>query len=981
MADPTLKIRISGDLKDITQALAKLQTDLKQAGGVALSTAKATSEGFNQARVSINGATDALAKQSAAARTAARDQARLSREAEVARAKAARDADAAAKKAQRDAEQAVRRQSARNAQLAPQLTDISVGLATGQSPLMVLLQQGGQLRDLFGGIRPAIQAVGGAVLKLVNPITLSAGAVALLAAAYLKGRGEAERFNRVLALTGSVSGETTDRLQDAARALDNLNGSTIGSASDTLAQIVESGQFVIGQIEAVARAAEQLRNTTGKDVSATVAEFSKLAGDPTAAVNELNRKYGFLNGQLLTQIRSLQEQGRQQEAATLAINAYANAIDQRTPKVRENLGIIQRGWKSITEASREAVDAALNIGRESTGREKFDTLFAEKQRLLEEQASGGQLLGDGSFLRDNAQIQAARRRRIDQINTELLALSDANIKAEREAGRAQAQARAVELQGQLADEARQYEAAAEKRKRVRVAIENKANEAIAAARLAGDAAAEQSAKDSRARVLAALDKEEAEDNKRRLKDRQEKAERDAKAAAAIVGIDQGLVRDSAKRALDQLDQFYADGKVRLQDYFREKARLEAASIDAQVKAAQAELAAATTLEDRKRIEAELIVLERDRADIGIRAANGQREAEERLARSLEDLKARTQQAEGDRVAIQMLELRREREKLQREFANDPEALRWIDRLFDASRAQIKLDDIQQRAADAVRRMQDAEQTAGARVDAGGDPAIARADQKQARTDAIADLTRLRAELAALPADTVGAQEALASLDQTIGQIGQKNLTGIQQVMIGLRQQLLELSDSFAGEAFTSLRDGIANFFTNIANGSKGALDSLKDFVRGFAQQMAALAARALATFLLLSTLDAIYPGLGKATAAALGVNSSVKHGGGMVGSGMTRNVHPAVFAAAPRYHTGGIAGLKPNEVPAILQRGEEVLTKNDPRHASNNPGAGTRVVNVFDPSFVPNQMDSAAGERVILNVIGRNPGRVQQLLG
>ncbi len=56
----------------------------------------------------------------------------------------------------------------------------------------------------------------------------------------------------------------------------------------------------------------------------------------------------------------------------------------------------------------------------------------------------------------------------------------------------------------------------------------------------------------------------------------------------------------------------------------------------------------------------------------------------------------------------------------------------------------------------------------------------------------------------------------------------------------------------------------------------------------------------------------------------------ILHKGGVAGSdgyGHGRSVSPAVFAGAPRYHKGGIAGLRPDEVPAILQRGEVVLPK------------------------------------------------------
>lgn len=57
--------------------------------------------------------------------------------------------------------------------------------------------------------------------------------------------------------------------------------------------------------------------------------------------------------------------------------------------------------------------------------------------------------------------------------------------------------------------------------------------------------------------------------------------------------------------------------------------------------------------------------------------------------------------------------------------------------------------------------------------------------------------------------------------------------------------------------------------------------------------------------------------------------AEVKHTGGTVGGGgMQRMVSAANFVNAPRYHNGGIAGLKPNEVPAILEKGEQVIPKN-----------------------------------------------------
>src|SRR3546814_40124 len=86
--------------------------------------------------------------------------------------------------------------------LPAQMTDIAVGLTTGQSPFMVMMQQGGQLKDIFGGIGPAARAVGGYIMGLVNPFTLAAAGAGALAFAYYRGSEEADRYNEAILLTG-----------------------------------------------------------------------------------------------------------------------------------------------------------------------------------------------------------------------------------------------------------------------------------------------------------------------------------------------------------------------------------------------------------------------------------------------------------------------------------------------------------------------------------------------------------------------------------------------------------------------------------------------------------------------------------------------------------------------------------------------------------------------------------------------------------
>lgn len=98
----------------------------------------------------------------------------------------------AAEQANRKIEMSARQTAFAMRQLPAQMTDIAVGLASGQSPFMVLMQQGGQLRDVFGGIGPAIGAVAGYAGRMINPFTVAAAAVGTLGYALHESFGNKE---------------------------------------------------------------------------------------------------------------------------------------------------------------------------------------------------------------------------------------------------------------------------------------------------------------------------------------------------------------------------------------------------------------------------------------------------------------------------------------------------------------------------------------------------------------------------------------------------------------------------------------------------------------------------------------------------------------------------------------------------------------------------------------------------------------------
>ena len=181
---------------------------------------------------------------------------------------------------------------------------------------------------------------------------------------------------------------------------------------------------------------------------------------------------------------------------------------------------------------------------------------------------------------------------------------------------------------------------------------------------------------------------------------------------------------------------------------------------------------------------------------------------------------------------------------------------------------------------------------------------------------------------------------------------------------------------------------VSEYWSEAARGIQGAMadflfdpftDGLQGMLRGFLDVIRRMLAEAVAAQLAQALFGDIAGGKpGGYFGAFL---AGMFHGGGLVGApGPSRLMPELAFVGAPRYATGGLAGLRPNEMPAILHRGEEVLTAQDPRHRANGGASGVRIVNVIDPALAGDYLSSAAGERTILNVLRRNAGAVRQVI-
>ncbi|QYJ20177.1 phage tail tape measure protein [Achromobacter sp. ES-001] len=302
-----------------------------------------------------------------------------------------------------------------------QLTDIVVSLQGGQQPLTVLLQQGGQLKDMFGGIVPAARALGSTILGLVNPWTVAAGAVALFSTAIVAGKGELPEFTNTLILSGNAAGQTAAGMSNLATRIADVAGSR-GKAVDALNLIAGSGKIAGQNMEAVGVAAVAMNRATGKAIADTVQEFESLRGKPAEAIAALNEQQHFLTLEIYQQIASLERQGRTQEAAALAQRTYADAVKQQAQEVRQNLGTLETAWDAVKQGATGAWEAMKSLGRAPSFDDLTSKLRAVNAELAQMRANATPQTDESqAFFGDGGRGARRRARPLEQESRRLIA--------------------------------------------------------------------------------------------------------------------------------------------------------------------------------------------------------------------------------------------------------------------------------------------------------------------------------------------------------------------------------------------------------------------------------------------------------------------------------------------------------------------------------------------------------------------------------
>lgn len=258
-----------------------------------------------------------------------------------------------------------------------QMTDIVTQLAGGQNPMLIMLQQGGQLRDMYGGFGNMYKGLS----SVVTPTRLlfggAAAAAGTLAYALYQGAEESRAFRRAVILSGEAAGVSAGRMQAAAQNAGDITG-RYTEAREAVLALASSGRVAGENFESFARSIALQSEATGKSVEQLAAEYTAIADDPLKAVARFSATYKTLNADVYEQVKALQQQGREQEAVELVQRKYAAETEVMSKKVVADLGLIESAWKRIGETASGAWDNIKSIGRTDTTEEQL----ARAQREL-----------------------------------------------------------------------------------------------------------------------------------------------------------------------------------------------------------------------------------------------------------------------------------------------------------------------------------------------------------------------------------------------------------------------------------------------------------------------------------------------------------------------------------------------------------------------------------------------------------------------
>ncbi|MBA0420327.1 phage tail tape measure protein [Stenotrophomonas maltophilia] len=579
-------------------------------------------------------------------------------------------------------------------QLPAQFTDIFTSLQGGMPFFTVLVQQGGQIKDSFGGVAPALKGVSTALLDMVNPYTVAAAAVGLVVFAWYDAEQQAQAYTKALVLSRNEAAATTLTLVDMARKTSDALQVSAGAGAEAAQAVGSNGKIAAQNLQAVADAAVAMREVSGKALEDTIALYAKLAEDPVKGAEKLNEQVNFMTVALYEQVKALQEQGRNQDAVTVITRAASDETVMALAKVRASQNPVISGFKQLwVEATRawSAMQSSVGLGPAAA---QMQHLLAENQRELAKLnalASGDQR---GLPLARNPIALAAMEKSIKDRSDKIKALATDLIKERKDAEVKAAEDASVDFL-QRADAIAESQASKEQKKKDEISrINGDAERVRRQAEAAGLIEDVKKIEERRAAAVAAIEKKYKE------KTKAGSGTGSATRAAGLQGYRDDLLAEQAQitASTQLLRAQFSAREITAAEYYGRMRELVQRNTDAQAKSLEQQVA---YLQRQSVVGKEAIGVNRQIGEIEARLTKIRTDGASAL-QVLSTEEAAAMRARTNVIAAYANALDASNQALQRQLATQAQRVGMGDREYEI---QQRINDAYADQADKLRELQ------------------------------------------------------------------------------------------------------------------------------------------------------------------------------------------------------------------------------------------------------------------------------------
>lgn len=261
--------------------------------------------------------------------------------------------------------------------LSRQAQDVFVSLASGQSPMTVLIQQGTQIADVFAASRGSVAGFFVQVTAAIGPfLPLIAAAGAAVTAFYSAFNVSSQRLELTNSLNGvgraaGVTGEQLNRLAVEAAASASITNS---AARSIAAEFAKTGTIATSNLTRITRLTKDYAASTGQDMGAAAKELASALADPSRGAETLNSKLGFLDSTTARAIRTATDYGDKLRAQKLLLDAVAAS----TVAAEQAQSKWNQAWEKF-------VTRPLDSAKEAIGSAVIGPDQRDQVRILDEQ--------------------------------------------------------------------------------------------------------------------------------------------------------------------------------------------------------------------------------------------------------------------------------------------------------------------------------------------------------------------------------------------------------------------------------------------------------------------------------------------------------------------------------------------------------------------------------------------------------------------